>query len=219
MPVHDEEQALPDVLAEAVATLDALSDRWELIVVDDGSGDGTPEILREHAARDDRIRVLTQRGNLGYGMALRRGFDAVRYLVVAFTDADGQYDLADLATLYPFLRDADMVAGFRVSRQDPWHRRLSAAVYGALVGLLLGVRARDPNCALKMFRRSFLYMIDLSSDGFLIDAELFVRARAAGLRWAQVGVTHRPRRHGRSKIGPHLWWPSFRALLELRRSL
>jgi glycosyltransferase involved in cell wall biosynthesis len=218
MPAYNEEAALPDVLDEATAALDALSARWELIVVDDGSTDSTPQILRDRAASDERIRVLTQHGNLGYGMALRRGFDAARHLVVAYTDADGQLDLRDLGALYPFLRDFDMVVGYRVGRRDSGGRRFASKVYNVLATTILGFRARDINCALKMFRSSFLYMIDLTSSDFLIDAELFVRAKRAGLRWAEVGVTHRPREGGSSTVRYGLAWPVLRGLLGLRRS-
>ncbi len=219
IPAYNEEEVLPDVLDDATAALDALSERWELIVVDDGSTDSTPEILRERARADDRLRVLTQNGNLGYGMALRRGFDAARYLVVAYTDADGQLDLRELLALYPFLRDAEMVVGFRVDRQDSWPRRAVSRVYNRLASSILGVTVRDMNCALKMFRSSFLYMIDLTADDFLIDAELFARAKKAGLRWAEVGVTHRPRGGGQSTVRLGLALPYLAGLFRLRRSL
>lgn len=218
MPAYNEEAALPDVLDEATAALDAVSEQWELIVVDDGSTDSTPEILRDRAAADGRIRVLTQHGNLGYGLALRRGFDAARHLVVAYTDADGQLDLRDLASLYPFLRDFDMVVGFRLDRRDSGARRLASRIYNLLATTILGIHVRDINCALKMFRSSFLYMIDLTSSDFLIDAELFARAQQAGLRWAEVGVTHRAREGGSSTVRYGLAWPIFRGLLGLRRS-
>jgi dolichol-phosphate mannosyltransferase len=219
IPAYNEEDVLPDVLDEAIAALDALSECWELIVVDDGSTDSTPDILRERSNADERIRVLTQRGNLGYGLALRRGFDAARYLVVAYTDADGQLDLRELAALYPFLRDAEMAVGFRIDRQDPWARRTVSRIYNRLASRLLGIRVRDINCALKMFRSSFLYVIELTTDNFLIDAEVFARAERAGCRWAEVGVTHHPRGGGSSTVRLSLAIPYFLGLLKLRRSL
>lgn len=219
IPAYNEEETLPDVLDESIAALEAISECWELIVVDDGSTDSTPEILRERSSGDDRLRVLTQHGNLGYGLALRRGFDAARYLVVAYTDADGQLDLRELAALYPFLRDAEMAVGFRVDRQDPWPRRFASRVYNKIASEIVGIRVRDINCALKMFRSSFLYVIELTTDDFLIDAELFARARQAGLRWAEVGVTHRPRGGGSSTVRFGLALPILRGLFKLRKSL
>lgn len=218
MPALDEEEALPVVLPEASAALDDICERWEIIVVDDGSTDRTPEILQEFADRDPRIRVLTQHGHQGYGLAIRRGFDAVSYMVVCLTDSDGQFDLRDIAKLYPFLKDADMVAGFRQSREDNWIRKAVSATYNGLQARILGLDVRDVNCALKLFRRSFLYMIDLTSEGFLIDAEIYFRAHRAGLRWAQVGVTHRARVHGESKVHLGLAFGTLLRLWRLRRS-
>ena len=219
MPALDEEEALPVVIPEAVNALDHICDRWEIIVVDDGSTDRTPEILAELAARDPRIRVLTQHGHQGYGLAIRRGFEAVRYMVVCLTDSDGQFDLRDAARLYPFLKDADMVGGFRISREDSWVRRRISATYNWLQSRILGLDVRDVNCALKLFRSSFLYMIDLSSEGFLIDAELYARAHRGGFRWAQLGVTHKPRIYGESKVHVGLAFGTLLKLWKLRRSL
>jgi dolichol-phosphate mannosyltransferase len=219
MPALDEEDALPVVIPEAVAALDEICERWEIIVVDDGSTDRTPEILAEFAARDPRIRPLSQHGHQGYGLAIRRGFEAVRYMVVCLTDSDGQFDLRDAARLYPFLKDADMVGGFRISREDNWMRRRVSATYNWLQSRILGLDVRDVNCALKLFRSSFLYMIELTSEGFLIDAEIYARAHRAGLRWAQLGVTHKPRVYGESKV--HLWlaFGTLLKLWKLRRNL
>jgi dolichol-phosphate mannosyltransferase len=219
MPALDEEDALPVVIPEAVAVLDDLCDRWEIIVVDDGSTDRTPEILREFAEHDSRIRILTQHGHQGYGLAIRRGLDAASCMVVCLTDSDGQFDLRDVAKLYPFLKDADMVGGFRESREDVWIRRFVSNSYNRLQSWILGLDVRDVNCALKLFRRSALYMFELTTDGFLIDAEIYARADRAGLRWAQVGVTHHPRVYGESKVHLTVAFGTLIRLWKLRRTL
>ncbi len=219
MPAYNEEDILPLALTEAVEALTELCERWELIVVDDGSTDATPTILAEWSAKEPRIRVLTQRPNQGYTKALARGFAAARYEAVFYTDADAQFDLGEIARLYPHLAEADMVSGYRIGRKDPWVRLLTSAVYNRLQGLVLGVRARDVNCAFKLFRRSFFDAVKIESDGFLIDAELYARAKKAGLRWKQVGVTHRPREKGSSTVRVGTVTETLRELWRLRKRL
>jgi len=219
MPAYNEEEILPLALDEAVEALAELCERWELIVVDDGSTDATPRILAEQHERDPRVVVVTQRPNQGYTKALIRGFTAARYEAVFYTDADAQFDLRELAHLYPHLAEAEMVTGYRMGRQDPWVRLLTSAVYNRLQGLVLGIGVRDVNCAFKLFRRSFFDRVKLASDGFLIDAELYTRARRAGLKWVQVGVTHRPRERGSSTVRVGTITETLHELWRLRRSL
>ena len=219
MPARDEEEALPQTLAEAVEILESLCELWELLVVDDGSTDGTAVILEEWSEREPRVRVLTQHGHLGYSAALRRGFDAARYLVVLATDADGQYDLREAEGFFGWLKGVDMVAGYRLQRHESWVRRFESRIYNALLGPALGVQVQDVNCSFKMFRSSFLQMMDLSSEGFLIDAELFARARPAGLRWIEIGVDQRPRAGGASKVRLGSGWAAVRDLWRLRKDL
>lgn len=206
VPVHDGAEVLADALPAAAAALEDISERWELVVVDDGSTDSSPEILRQHSEEDDRIRVLIQHGHRGRGLALRRGFDAVRFLVVGTADVTGCSSLGELATMYPFLREAELVAGFR--------RRAGARLLSWLAGRVLGLPARDVNCPLRLYRRSLLLMLDLCEDGNLLDLEIFARAQRAGMRWAQVEVS------GVGDGSDHsLSWSSLGGLLRLRRSL
>jgi len=219
MPAYNEEEVLPLSLAEAVTALEEQCDEWELVVVDDGSTDRTPQILAQWAEREPRLRVVTQKPNQGYSRALIRGFDEVAPGPVFYTDADAQFDLGEIAGLYPLLEEADMVAGYRVGRQDPWPRLVTSWVYNLLQGLILGIRVRDVNCAFKLFRQSFFEGVTLSSDGFLIDAELFARAQAAGLTWVQAGVRHRPRERGSSTVRAGTVAATLAELWRLRRSV
>lgn len=219
MPAYNEEEILPIALEEAVAALKAQVDTWECVIVDDGSTDRTPQILAEWASLEPRIRVVTNDPNRGYSQALIRGFHACRYSVVFYTDADAQFDLMEMGRLYPLIADADMVAGIRVGRQDPWFRLVTSGVFNAIQARVLGVRARDVNCAFKFFRRDFFEKVDLCSDGFLIDAELYARADRAGLRWAQGPVTHRPRTQGSTTVKVGTIRETLRQLFALKKAL
>lgn len=219
MPAYNEEEILPIALEEAVAALEAQVTNWECVIVDDGSTDRTPEILAEWAAREPRIRIVTNDPNRGYSQALIRGFHACKMSVVFYTDADAQFDLMEMRQLYPLIADADMVAGIRVGRQDPWFRLITSGVYNVIQARILKVKARDVNCAFKFFRRGFFEKVALSSDGFLIDAELYARADRAGLRWAQGPVTHRPRTEGSTTVKVGTIRETLRQLFALKRAL
>jgi dolichol-phosphate mannosyltransferase len=218
MPAYNEDDVLPVSLQEAVDALEHIADDWEILVVDDGSTDGTPAILAEWSARDSRIKVLTQPSNKGYSKALIRGFKAATKNAVFYTDADAQFDLHEIVRLYPLLEQHDMVSGYRINRKDPAIRLLTSRVFNALQALLLGNRVRDVNCAFKLFRRSFFEQVQLSSDGFLIDAELYLRAKHAGLKRAQVGVMHRPRTLGTTTVRASTVAQTLRELWNLSRS-
>jgi len=219
LPAYNEEQVLPVSIREAVEALDEIADRWELLIVDDGSRDRTAEIVSEWAARDGRVRLLRQPTNLGYSKALIRGFREARHAWVCYTDADAQFDLREVRDLFDRADGVEMVVGYRQKRRDPWIRLLTSAVYNRLQGLVLGLRVRDCNCALKLFRRDFLQALPLDSEGFLIDAELFARTRRAGGRWREVGVTHRPREHGSTTVRVATISRTLRELWSLRRSI
>ena len=219
MPAYNEQEVMPVALEEAVSALQDLCDQWELLIVDDGSTDRTPEILAEWAERVSQLRVVTQEENAGYSKALIRGFSECRYETIFYTDADAQFDLHDIADLYPLLSEVDMVTGYRVGRQDRWIRFVTSGVYNKLQGWLLGLRVRDVNCAFKLFRKSYFDQVHLASEGFLIDAELYARADLAGLSWKQVGVQHRPRELGRTTVKTSTVTETLRELWALRKQL
>jgi glycosyltransferase involved in cell wall biosynthesis len=147
-----------------------------------------------------RVRLLAHARNLGYGAALRTGFEAAEYDLVAFTDADGQFYLEDLEDLVSLTDECHVVVGRRLDRQDPWRRRFLSWGYNVLARTLLGTGVRDCDCALKVFRREALAYLLPESAGFFVNAEMLCRARGFGWDVAEVGVRHRARRRGVSKV-------------------
>lgn len=196
-PVFDEEHNLGALLDQALDLAPRLASDFEVIVVDDGSRDGSARIAEERRLLEPRVRLIRHPSNRGYGAALRTGLREARGELVFFSDADLQFDLEELATLLAHTRDFDIVAGRREPRRDPWGRRALAAVWGALVRRLFDVRVRDIDCAFKVFRRHVLEAIPIASVGAFVNTEILVRATQAGFRIHQVPVSHRRRRFGR----------------------
>ncbi len=222
-PAHDEEANIEGLVGEALETLPALADRFEIIAVDDGSGDATPEIAdRLEAAHPGVIRVVHHATNLGYGAALRSGFAASRYPVVGFTDGDRQFRVADLGRLLAVLDPAgreratdgehaageprgqhathgpDAVVGYRIERADAPIRLLYARLYRLALRTFFGLGVRDVDCACKVFRREALEGVRLESGGAFLSAELLIKFQVRGGHLAEVGVPHYPRTAGRA---------------------
>lgn len=196
-PVFDEEPNIGPLLDRALALTPALAASFEIVVVDDGSRDGSLAVIEQRRRAEPRIRLVRHAANQGYGAALRAGLREAAGELVFFSDADLQFDLEQLATLLAHTDEFDVVAGYREPRRDPWPRLAMAVSWGALVRGLFGLRVRDIDCAFKVFHRRVLEAIPIASVGACVNTEILVRARQAGFRIHQVPVNHRRRRAGR----------------------
>ena len=220
LPAFNEEGNLTTCVGRVVRALQANTSAHEVIVVDDGSRDGTAAILEGLERSTPTLRVLRHAANRGYGAALRSGFDAARYEWIFMMDADNQFDPEEVARLLAEEAEADIVASYRRRRRDPLLRRLNALAFFTLVRLLFGRLVRDVNCAFKLIRRDLLRQLDLQSSGALINTELLVKARRFEARIVEVPVEHFPRESGRQTgANPRVVLRAFAELIAFRRSL
>jgi glycosyltransferase involved in cell wall biosynthesis len=201
-PAYNDALSLPSLIEAAFSVLERRVEEFEIIVVNDGSGDDTGEVLaalqRKHGPR---LRIVTHQANRGYGGALRSGFEAAALDFVFYTDGDGQYDPGEL----PLLLEAagprvGLVNGYKLRRCDPWHRIAIGKLYNALARALFRIRIRDIDCDFRLIRRDLLPNIGLGSTSGTVCVELVRKLELTGCGVAEVGVHHYPRLYGRSQF-------------------
>ena len=198
IPAYNEEANVADCYQELLGVIEGLGRPFEVIVVDDGSTDGTAEALRRLAREDRRLRVLRFHRNAGQTAALDAGFRAARGDVIVTMDADLQNDPRDIPTLLAALGAYDAACGWRVDRRDPWTKRVASRIANQVRRRLTGDGVHDTGCTLKAFRRRPLESLKLYRG-----MHRFLPALLAieGCRVVEVPVRHRPRRAGVSKYG------------------
>jgi len=200
LPARDEVANIVAAVERSLAVAQQLASRCEVIVVDDGSSDGTGQAVEALAKQHPNVRLVSHPTNQGYGAALRTGFAQARFELVFFTDSDNQFDVAELENFMPLMANYDLVAGFRINRDDPVIRFVYSWFYNRFVGILFGLRVRDVNCAFKLMRRQVAEQITIECNNFFVNTELLAKARRGDFRIAEVGVHHYPRTAGQTTV-------------------
>lgn len=219
LPAYNEEAIIATTMlrTHAAVTSSGVS-RFEIVVVDDGSTDGTRAAAERAASELSHSRVISMPRNHGYGAALRAGFAAASEPWIFLMDSDGQFDPAEVSLLLDAWEERTVVCGVRAHRSDPLPRRLYNRAFFAIVDARFGRTALDINCGFKLFPRSVTH--GLVSDGALISTELLLRARDAGCRIVDVPVSHAPRTTGSATgANPRVVLRAFAELWRLDRRL
>lgn len=212
VPLYNEEGSLPHLIEQVLAALRPLSLRFEVVLVDDGSRDGTPALLRDLVGRVPELVAVLLRRNYGQTAAMAAGFDASRGAVIVTLDGDLQNDPADIPLLLQRLQDGnlDLVSGWRHQRQDAAvSRLLPSLLANKLIGRVTGVKLHDYGCSLKAYRRELVSDMNLYGE---LHRFLPALAFIEGARIGEVQVNHHPRRYGQSKYGIDR---TFRVLMDL----
>jgi glycosyltransferase involved in cell wall biosynthesis len=199
VPVNDEADSLGQLVEEIRAVAARNNLNIELVLVDDGSRDGTWDLIRRLAGEDSRVRGIRFRRNFGKAAALAAGFDAAGGKIVFQMDGDLQDDPEEIPRFLAKLADGfDVVNGWKKKRHDPWHKVWPSRVFNRLVSWSTGLRLHDHNCGFKCFRAEATKEIRLYGE---LHRFIPVIAHSRGYRVAEIEVQHRPRRFGRSKYG------------------
>lgn len=200
-PAYNDAGTIPSMVIAVDMTLRSLADDYEIIVVNDGSSDHTPQVLEELSRVYPRLKVVHHQKNRGYGGALRSGFANATRDLVFYTDGDAQYDPRELALLLETMSpDVDVVNGYKVKRSDPLHRLVIGKLYHWTVKLAFGLKVRDVDCDFRLFRRAVFEKVQLERDSGVICVELMKKIQDAGFAIAEVPVSHYHRAYGRSQF-------------------
>jgi glycosyltransferase involved in cell wall biosynthesis len=200
-PAFNDVGSIGKIIHTMAWLLPKLTDNYEIVVVDDGSSDGTGELLRTLAQEYPFLKIIHHGVNRGYGAALITGFANCSKDLIFYTDGDGQYDVEELPLLLKaFGEDVDAVNGYKIARSDPRHRVVAGFLYQHLMRFLFRLNIRDVDCDFRLFRRSLLLGTQLTCDSGVICVEMVKRFQARGCRVVEVPVHHYHRYHGSSQF-------------------
>jgi glycosyltransferase involved in cell wall biosynthesis len=200
-PAYNDSGTIASMVIRTVKVASELTPDFEVIVVDDGSGDGTAEIADELARTYPQVRAVHHPVNRDYGAALQTGFRVSTKELIFYTDGDAQYDPTELVALWASLTPRiDLVNGYKISRSDPLHRIVIGRVYHHIVSVLFGLGLRDVDCDFRLMRRSIFDKISLEKTSGIICVEMIKKIQDAGFTIAEVPVHHFHRTHGKSQF-------------------
>jgi len=228
-PAYNDEATIAGLVEKTFRLLEASGRDFEILVVDDGSMDATPQVLEQMQAQyGSLLRVIRHPANQGYGAAIRSGFANAAKDLVFYTDGDAQYDPGELVLLLERLEPSiGLVNGYKIKRSDPFYRVLLGKIYNILVLALFRLPIRDVDCDFRLMRRSLLVQTNLQAHSGVICAELLRELQLLGCRMVDIPVHHYPRVAGRSQffrwrnVVATLWqlaWLYFRKPAKMKRS-
>ncbi|MEJ2567644.1 MAG: glycosyltransferase family 2 protein [candidate division WOR-3 bacterium] len=217
LPAYNEEKNVEKAIKEAIKVFVEFGLDYEIIVVDDGSEDGTSKLTLDMAKKNKNIRLLKHPTNLGYADALRTGFKSASKNYIFYTDTDNQFDLGDIKKALPLIREADIVIGYRSKKAINIVRKVGSFGYNLLARKLLELDVKDIDCAFKLFRCEVFDKIEIETKDWLVDAEIIAKARKNNMTIKEIEVKHLPRKKGKVTVKTGDVVKSFKGLLSLKR--
>jgi glycosyltransferase involved in cell wall biosynthesis len=200
-PAYNDSGTIASMVIRTVKAASELTPDFEIIVVDDGSADGTAEIADELARTYAQVRAVHHPKNRDYGAALQTGFRSATKELIFYTDGDAQYDPTEIAVLWTKMTgDTDLVNGYKISRSDPLHRIVIGRIYHYIVSVMFGLKLRDVDCDFRLMRRTIFERINLEKTSGIICVEMMKKIQDGGFRISEVPVHHFHRAFGRSQF-------------------
>ena len=200
-PCYNDAGTIGSLVAAADVVGGRLVRDYEIIVVDDGSIDGSRQLLNDLKNTYPKLRIIYHGFNKGYGAALRTGFTHATKDLIFYTDGDGQYDIYDLLKIFPIMQEGiDIVNGYKIVRNDPYFRTIIGIVYLRMMRLLFNFHIRDVDCDFRLMRTKIFNHVKLKHHSGVICLEMIKKMEAAGYRFAEFPVYHYHRTYGKSQF-------------------
>lgn len=200
-PAYNDEQSIPKLVKKTLEILPQVANKYEVIIVDDGSEDKTANILKKLKGTIRFFKIINHKRNLGYGVTLTDGFKAAKNDFIFYTDSDGQYDVSELKKLVENLDETtDMVTGFKVNRADPLMRRTVGYLYNKFVKTVFGLKVKDVDCDFRLFHRKILKGLKFRITSGAFDVEFIEQLQKKKVCFKEVPVHHYPRPYGQSQF-------------------
>lgn len=196
-PFWNEEQNVVTTVEKAIPVISKIADKWEIIMVDDGSSDSTLEKMHQLSKKDKRLISVSHKKNRGYGAALKTGFENAKYKYIVFNDGDGQFDFAEIDRFMEKIDNSDVVIGFRKKRLDNPFRHILMNMLKIWDLIFFNFYFKDIDCGFKLFKKEAVEKIlPLKSEGAMITTEILAKLKKNHLKISQVEVNHYPRIFG-----------------------
>jgi len=219
-PCHNEVDNVGPLVEKTISVLTGLVDDFEVIIVNDGSTDGTREAADALAEQYPQVRPIHHEVNKGYGGAVWTGIRSATKDLLFFTDGDGQFDISEIEKFLPEIDENTAVLGYRIKRQDPFHRILFAWGWKMLILSLFSFKVKDIDCAFKLFRTEWFKDIEPQAGGALVTVEILAKLAKKRINFKQIGVHHYPRTAGEQSGGsPKVILRAFKELFKFYRQL
>lgn len=196
-PFWNEEKNIEKVVVDAIPVAREVAEKWEILIIDDGSTDSTLEKAKKLEKSNSNIRAISHEPNRGYGAALKEGFENAKYDHIVFTDGDGQFDFSEVKKFIDEIQKSDIVIGYRKKRQDNLIRHMLMNMLKVWDYIFFGFWFKDIDCGFKMFKKQALdEIMPLRSEGAMITTEILAKSVRKKIKIKQVEVTHYPRKYG-----------------------
>lgn len=202
-PAYNDEGNLPILIPKTFKLLKEVCSSFEIVIIDDASPDKTSKVADKLAKQyAPNVKVIHHSTNKGYGGALLSGFEnAIKYPYIFYTDGDNQYNVTVLKDMLKFINKYDAVVGYRTLRELTWQRKMQSSIYNGFIRFLFHIKARDVNCAIRLFKKDALKKIKFSSTSAFLPAEMLIGLYHERGSIKEIPVKHYPRSFGKASGG------------------